>query len=383
MTSCDSSRPRCWPTTRSSKSSSARCRSIAWKWAPSTVSSSSRVPLRELDDEALVKLSRRRAALSVAGRDADDSAHFRDAGPRPDRRRAGNDRPDLERALQPQDARRPHRLSRRPTASGGSRTCSRKRSSPRRRRFASSWATTTGASACSRTTPASCASTTSTTSCFKVETHNHPSALEPYGGANTGIGGVIRDPLGTGLGAKPICNTDVFCFAPPDTPADSLPPGVLHPRRVMQGVVAGVRDYGNRMGIPTVNGAIYFDPRYLGNPLVYCGNVGLMPRDKSFKEPQAGRSRSWPSAAAPAATAFTARRSARAELTSESETLSGGAVQIGNAITEKMVLDVVLAGPRPGAVSTRSPIAAPAAFPAPSARWARRSAPRSGSTACR
>ena len=75
--------------------------------------------------------------------------------------------------------------------------------------------------------------------CFKVETHNHPSALEPYGGANTGIGGVIRDPMGTGLGAKPVCNTDVFCFAPPDTPADSLPPGVLHPRRVMKGVVVG------------------------------------------------------------------------------------------------------------------------------------------------
>ena len=74
---------------------------------------------------------------------------------------------------------------------------------------------------------------------FKVETHNHPSALEPYGGANTGLGGVIRDPLGTGLGARPICNTDVFCFAPPDTPGDELPPGVLHPRRVMKGVVSG------------------------------------------------------------------------------------------------------------------------------------------------
>ncbi|MEO8498179.1 MAG: phosphoribosylformylglycinamidine synthase subunit PurS, partial [Planctomycetota bacterium] len=86
---------------------------------------------------------------------------------------------------------------------------------------------------------------------FKVETHNHPSALEPYGGANTGIGGVIRDPMGTGLGAKPICNTDVFCFAPPDFPISNLPPGVLHPRRVMKGVVSGVRDYGNRMGIPT------------------------------------------------------------------------------------------------------------------------------------
>ncbi|MEM8679844.1 MAG: phosphoribosylformylglycinamidine synthase subunit PurS, partial [Planctomycetota bacterium] len=123
---------------------------------------------------------------------------------------------------------------------------------------------------------------------FKVETHNHPSAIEPYGGANTGIGGVIRDPMGTGMGAKPVCNTDVFCFASPDTDAASLPPGVLHPRRVMKGVVAGVRDYGNRMGIPTVNGAIYFDDRYLGNPLVYCGNVGILPRDKSTKAPHSG-----------------------------------------------------------------------------------------------
>jgi phosphoribosylformylglycinamidine synthase len=177
---------------------------------------------------------------------------------------------------------------------------------------------------------------------FKVETHNHPSALEPYGGANTGIGGVIRDPLGTGLGAKPVCNTDVFCFAPPDTPADELPPGVLHPRRVMKGVVAGVRDYGNRMGIPTVNGAIYFDRRYLGNPLVYCGNVGILPRDKSRKEAKAG---DWIVAVGgrTGRDGIHGATFSSAELTSESESISGGAVQIGNAITEKMVLDVLLA----------------------------------------
>jgi len=177
---------------------------------------------------------------------------------------------------------------------------------------------------------------------FKVETHNHPSAIEPYGGANTGIGGVIRDPMGTGLGAKPIANSDVFCFAPPDTPTDSLPPGVLHPRRVMKGVVSGVRDYGNRMGIPTVNGAVYFDERYLGNPLVYCGNVGILPRDKSHKEPQAGDY-------IVAMGGRTGRDGihgatfSSVELTHESESISGSAVQIGNAITEKMVLDVVLA----------------------------------------
>ncbi|MBN1851267.1 MAG: hypothetical protein JW829_01030, partial [Pirellulales bacterium] len=182
---------------------------------------------------------------------------------------------------------------------------------------------------------------------FKVETHNHPSALEPYGGANTGIGGVIRDILGTGMGAKPIASTDVFCFAPPDTPAldpngtNELPPGILHPRRIMRGVVEGVRDYGNRMGIPTVNGAIYFDPRYLGNPLVFCGSLGLIPRDQSFKQPQPGD-----------AIVVLGGRTGRdgihgatfssAELTSESEDISGGAVQIGNAIEEKKVLDVLL-----------------------------------------
>ncbi|MHB8969466.1 MAG: phosphoribosylformylglycinamidine synthase subunit PurL [Pirellulaceae bacterium] len=177
---------------------------------------------------------------------------------------------------------------------------------------------------------------------FKVETHNHPSALEPYGGANTGIGGVIRDPIGTGLGAKPVCNTDVFCFAPPTTPLEELPPGVLHPRRVMQGVVAGVRDYGNRMGIPTVNGAIFFDPRYLGNPLVYCGTVGMLPRDKSRKQTRAG-DHIVTIGGRTGRDGIHGATFSSAELTSDSETVSGGAVQIGNAITEKMLLDIVLA----------------------------------------
>src|SRR5262249_56230111 len=108
------------------------------------------------------------------------------------------------------------------------------------------------------------------------------------GGSSPGLGGVIRDPLGTGPGAKPICNTDVFCFAPPETPPESLPPGVLHPLKVMQGVVAGVRDYGNRIGIPTVNGAVCFDERYLANPLVFCGTVGLIPVDRAVKAARAG-----------------------------------------------------------------------------------------------
>ena len=177
--------------------------------------------------------------------------------------------------------------------------------------------------------------------CFKVETHNHPSALEPYGGANTGLGGVIRDSMGTGMGAKPIASTDVFCVAPPNIKHAELPPGVLHPRQVLKNVVAGVRDYGNRMGIPTVNGAVYFDERYLGNPLVFCGNVGILPKNKSFKEPK-------PEDLIVALGGRTGRDGihgatfSSAELTHESEVLSGGAVQIGNAITEKMLLDVLL-----------------------------------------
>src|SRR5204863_3986113 len=95
---------------------------------------------------------------------------------------------------------------------------------------------------------------------FKVETHNHPSAIEPFGGANTGVGGVIRDVLG--VSAKPIAATDVLCFGPQDLDAATLPDGVLHPRRVRSGVVAGVQDYGNKIGIPTVSGAILYDEGY-------------------------------------------------------------------------------------------------------------------------
>ena len=177
--------------------------------------------------------------------------------------------------------------------------------------------------------------------CFKVETHNRPSAIEPYGGANTGLGGVIRDPLGTGLGAKPVCNTDVFCFGALDVKPEDLPPGVLHPRKVMRGVVAGVRDYGNRIGIPTVNGAVCFDERYLANPLVFCGTVGLIPVDRVHKAARAGD-------LIVAVGGRTGRDGihgatfSSAGLTAESEKVSGGAVQIGNAIAEKKMLDVIL-----------------------------------------
>jgi phosphoribosylformylglycinamidine synthase II len=178
--------------------------------------------------------------------------------------------------------------------------------------------------------------------CFKVETHNHPSAIEPYGGASTGLGGVIRDPLGTGLGSKPIANTDVFCFAPPDFPHDKLPAGILHPRRILKGVRAGVADYGNRMGIPTINGAILFDDRYLGNPVVMCGTIGIMPKEAA----QMGRQK--PGDLVVVVGGKTGRDGihgvtfASAQLTGESEEVSASSVQIGNAITEKKMIDVLL-----------------------------------------
>ena len=111
---------------------------------------------------------------------------------------------------------------------------------------------------------------------FKVETHNSPSALDPYGGALTGIVGVNRDGVGTGMGARLIFNTDVFCFASPfyDKP---LPQRLLHPRRIFEGVVEGVEHGGNKSGIPTVNGSLVFDERFVGKPLVYCGTAAIMP----------------------------------------------------------------------------------------------------------
>jgi len=176
---------------------------------------------------------------------------------------------------------------------------------------------------------------------FKVETHNHPSAIEPYGGAATGVGGCIRDVLGCGLGARPIANTDVFCVAPSDWPAERLPKGVLHPRRVLRGVVKGVADYGNRMGIPTVNGAVYFDPRYLGNPLVYCGCVGLIPRDKIDKAARPG-DRIVLIGGRTGRDGIHGATFSSAELTDAHADEFSHAVQIGNAITEKRILDALL-----------------------------------------
>ncbi len=177
--------------------------------------------------------------------------------------------------------------------------------------------------------------------CFKVETHNHPSAIEPFGGANTGIGGVIRDCMGTGLGAMPVLNTDIFCFGEPNYEFSKLPAGVLHPKRVMKGVVSGVRDYGNKMGIPTVNGAIVFDNSYVGNPLVFCGTAGIIPKDKSRKDPKKGDYVVLVGGATGRDGIHGATFSS-GELTDTSEMISSSAVQIGNPIEEKKTLEAII-----------------------------------------
>ena len=175
---------------------------------------------------------------------------------------------------------------------------------------------------------------------FKVETHNHPSALEPFGGANTGVGGVIRDVLA--VGAKPIANTDVLCFGPLDT--KNVPPGVLHPQRVHDGVIKGIEDYGNKMGIPTVNGAIVFHKGYTSNPLVYCGCLGLLPASEKNAQPL----KAWAGDLIVAIGGRTGRDGLRGatfsslEMDTATSDIASASVQIGNPITEKQVQEVIL-----------------------------------------
>ena len=179
--------------------------------------------------------------------------------------------------------------------------------------------------------------------CIKAETHNSPSALDPYGGAITGIVGVNRDILGTGLGARPIANTDVFCFGPPDYSGE-IPPGLFHPSRVFRGVHSGVRSGGNESGIPTVNGAIVFDERYLGKPLVFCGTVGIMPkslpdgRESHVKTPQPGDI-VYMVGGRVGSDGIHGATFSSLELTEESPS---SAVQIGDPITQKKMLDMIL-----------------------------------------
>ena len=173
----------------------------------------------------------------------------------------------------------------------------------------------------------------------KVETHNHPSAVEPFGGAATGVGGVIRDILG--VWADPIACTDVLGFGPLDYDYNKLPAGVKHPKYVYMGVTAGISAYGNNMGIPTVNGAIYFDESYTGNVTVYCGCIGLLPLNKFIKNAK-------PEHIIVLAGGKTGRDGihgvtfASAELTEKSEEISRPAVQIADPIEEEKVKRAII-----------------------------------------
>jgi phosphoribosylformylglycinamidine synthase len=173
----------------------------------------------------------------------------------------------------------------------------------------------------------------------KVETHNHPSAVEPFGGAATGVGGVIRDILG--VWADPIACTDVLGFGPLDFDYKKLPAGVKHPKYVYRGVTAGISAYGNNMGIPTVNGAIYFDESYTGNVTVYCGCIGLLPLNKYTKNAKVGDY-------IVMAGGKTGRDGihgvtfASAELTEKSEEVSRPAVQIADPIEEEKLKRAII-----------------------------------------
>jgi len=174
---------------------------------------------------------------------------------------------------------------------------------------------------------------------FKVETHNHPSALEPFGGANTGVGGVVRDVIG--VSARPIANTDVLCFGPEDLPFEELPAGVLHPRRIADGVIHGVEDYGNKMGIPTVSGAIVYDPGYTANPLVYCGCLGVLPHGSHPRAAKAG-DRIVVLGGRTGRDGLRGATFSSMEMDHQTGEVAGSAVQIGHPIHEKQTLDAIL-----------------------------------------
>lgn len=178
--------------------------------------------------------------------------------------------------------------------------------------------------------------------CGKAETHNSPSAIEPYGGAATGSGGVFRDILGTGLGAKTIASTDIFCFAPSKIPISEIPFGCLPPNYLLKRVVTGVKDYGNRMGIPTNNGSIHFHPDFRAKPTVIVGGYGIIPTKKAQKgKPKIGD-----------VVVVVGGRTGRdgihgatfssAEMTHNTVSINSSAVQIGNAIEEKRMFDAIL-----------------------------------------
>jgi phosphoribosylformylglycinamidine (FGAM) synthase-like enzyme len=195
---------------------------------------------------------------------------------------------------------------------------------------------------------------------FKVETHNHPSALEPFGGANTGVGGVIRDVMGVSRAAPsppPTCSAS----ARRSFPLDQVPEGMLHPRASPKGVVAGVGDYGNKMGIPTVNGAMIYDEGYTATRSSFAAALGCC-RTASTRPARGRATSSWRWAGAPGATACAAPPSPPMEMDAPTHEVAGSSVQIGDPITEKGLIEVIEAA-RDRACTPPSPTAARAAFP--------------------
>ncbi|HEY4609698.1 MAG TPA: phosphoribosylformylglycinamidine synthase subunit PurS, partial [Ilumatobacteraceae bacterium] len=180
--------------------------------------------------------------------------------------------------------------------------------------------------------------TSGTTIAVKAETHNHPSAIEPFGGSNTGVGGVIRDVMGAAH--RPIAVTDILCFGPTDLDPALLPEGVLHPRLVEAGVVAGVADYGNKIGLPTVAGAVLYDPGYTANPLVYCGCIGIAHESAPLEGPNVGD-------LVVVLGGRTGRDGLRgatfssATMDATTGDVAGASVQIGDPITQKLLIDVL------------------------------------------
>ena len=174
---------------------------------------------------------------------------------------------------------------------------------------------------------------------LRVESHNHPSAIEPYGGAATGIGGILRDVVC--MGAQPIGLADPLCFGPIDL--KNVPAGVKHPKYLMKGVVSGIRDYGNRCGIPTVTGGFFFDERYTGNCLVNVGCFGIV-KKKDLALNYAGG----PGEVMILIGGRTGRDGihgvnfASKDLTETSEDDSRGAVQLGDPITKEPVIHACL-----------------------------------------
>jgi phosphoribosylformylglycinamidine synthase len=178
-----------------------------------------------------------------------------------------------------------------------------------------------------------------TTIALKAETHNHPSAVEPFGGANTGVGGVIRDVLG--IAHRPIAVTDVLCFGPADLPLDNLPTGALHPRRIRDGVIDGVADYGNKIGLPTVAGAILYDPAYTTNPLVFAGCIGAAPTRSLHTGPAPG-DRVVVLGGSTGRDGIRGATFSSATMDATTGEVAGASVQIGDPVVEKLLIDALV-----------------------------------------